>query len=385
MLDHPREAGKRFAAPLNILDARISMLFVEDIPEQADDHGLVNKASHGLQSLSSEVKYPYEIRTAKQIEEQTDLEGVGTDSDLLFAIIENRRHIKAGTGKTITNLHRYVDRHLGIPLVCTTTQHLASVMKGPLDPFSKRFPASLRAKINTKLGGTNFETSLQSGVKGTGLMIAGGHIAHRRPGRNRRSLPSPIATKVPPSIPLPVVKCPPSISSIVATRDDSCSQYLGSIRIHNPTVQVSDLAGRYPFHLQPHLMGMREMMKERFDKCVTPPQKILFFRDSMRFNETMQRFESECKMIKQAYKDAFEHLQNQPQITYVVVNKSTEIKTIPTSSIQPTAVPLFNYVVGDDATAKYRYYVIKNEIDYSTDELKTLVSPPFQTTNLPIR
>ena len=271
--------------------------------------------------------------------------------DMLSAIIDDCRQSEHLTDDVIAELHKYADLQSGLHQVCAKRSYLEKAFSRPLDTHVRYLPKSLRAKINYKLGETNFDTKLSHLVSGTKRVIAGGHEAHRTDTAN----------------------FPGSISSIVATRDDAFLQYLGSVRIFETTTHASRRnVDAFSPKVRTGLMDIKKMMVERFEKCDECPEQLLFFRNSLSFDETIKSFENECRQINEPYAKVFPMQKKQIAITYVVVNKNTTVTTVPTDNIDGSMVPSMNYTVHDEMPAKYRYYVVKNENGWSKEYLQTL-------------
>jgi hypothetical protein len=300
------------------------------------DTTFVQKVRHGLSSISNTVLADtQEISPEVQDSEVAaiDLDKLVLNSELAFAIIDDRDQVKDRTQRVVARLHQFADRQAGVLLVCATRSYLAQLFKGPMKLSDKYFPSSLRAKINYKLGGTNFETGLYPLVVDEGLMIASGHVAHRNSSKSYS----------------------PSISAVVATCDHACSQYFGSIRLGPTTKYLPIKTEFFDRRMCSDLQDLHSMMVERLKKSEYPPTKILFFRDSMNFDQDFSEFDENCKMNKTAYKVVFPDIKSPVQIVYVVVNKNIEIRKVSTSNIGNTAVPIFDYVLDGHATSKYRY------------------------------
>jgi hypothetical protein len=356
----PKKTTRQFTT----VDAKISVVYVQTLADYPVDNVLLDKVQHGLTSISSTMSG--ETIYLRLSGGRSKVVAIPSDKlklncGLAFAIIDDTHQAKGTTQQIVSRLHQFADRQAGVLLVCATRSHLMGLFKGPLKSSDKYFPASLRAKINYKLRGTNFEAGLHPLVADQGLMIASGHIAHRNTSHSYN----------------------PSISAIVATRDDACSQYLGSIRFGPATKYLATKTPLFERRAQVGLQDLQAMMVERFKKSDAPPTKILFFRDSLNFDEESSDLEDHCKMIKKAYEFVFPNIKSPIRVTFVVVNKNTEIKKVPTESMGKTAVPIFDYVLDGHATAKYRYYVIKNEIGWSKEELTALVSPQTALSYMP--
>ncbi|KAF1913257.1 hypothetical protein BDU57DRAFT_597645 [Ampelomyces quisqualis] len=333
-------------------NAKIAIIYQRSWSTAPSDHILISKVRHGLTSISNAVS-----GDTIELDFGPLSEGLRLDCDLAFAIVDDTAQTEGHTRKALARLHDYFDRKAGVLLVCATYSHLEKLFKGALVPSDKYFPASLRAKINYKLGGVNRTTGLAQLVSDTGLMIAGGHISHYKTQNHYR----------------------PSISAVVASVDTQCQQYLGSVRIHS---DVLTKKGAQP-GVKPGLSRLWDMMIERFRQCsqLDPPTKLLFFRDSKDFGDNAKDFKLECHLIRDAYDEVFRH-NSTIQIIYVVVNKNTEYRLVDTQHDNGSTIPKLNYIVEDASTAKYRYYVVENEPNWSKEYLTTLTRHINQSSQL---
>jgi hypothetical protein len=313
------------------------------------DQVLIRKVRHGLTSISSAIsERTIEVNFGPVSEE------LNLDCDLVFAIVDNTIQNQDHTRAAVARLHKHFDRKAGVLLVCATYSHLDKLFKGALVPSDKYFPASLRAKINLKLGGINRTTGLMRLVAERRLMIAGGHISHYSTRDRYR----------------------PSIYAVVASNDVECQNYLGSVRIHSTAQNIDSRPT-----IRTSLYEIYDMMIERFKHCdeLNPPTEILFFRDGKNFGDNAKDIKCECDAIRKAHQDLF--TTSAPlHITYVVVNKNMEIKVVEKDHTGGGAIPTFDYVVEHPSIAKYRYYVMANELNYSQDALTDLVSCSSQQT-----
>lgn len=340
-------------------DAKISIIYVQSQGEIPPDTALINKVRHGLRSVSSSVSEEVFNRKPNSMTLITNMNELKMGFELLFAIIEDSYQEKRITKKIISRLHQYADRQAGVLLVCATRSHLERLFKGSLDVSDMYFPASLRAKINYKLGGTNYETRLQPLAKDARLMIAGAHTAHQYGAE---------------------IYCP-SVSAIVASKDIAGEQYLGSVRIHVTTLSNRVLEdGATKREIIPGLHGIQDMMVERFKAWSTPqapPTQLLFFCDSIDFDNVKN--EDACRHIRLAYETVFSDTTAKLLITYVVVNKNTKISYESTKEPNDKKMaPLFDFVVRNSSSAKCRYYVVKNEVGWKEHELAAIVSSSYQ-------
>ncbi|KAF2824509.1 hypothetical protein CC86DRAFT_408585 [Ophiobolus disseminans] len=313
-------------------NSRISIIYVQTLIDMDVDDVLVRKVRHALASHAS----VSDIKCVKPRLDRTKvrIDGIVPDCDLAFAIVDDSRQTKDHTNQTVSRLHELVDCIKGFLLACAKRSYLTRRFNRPLEPNLRYLPRSIRAKINYKLGRTNYDTDLAHLVSGTGLMIAGGHTAHRT----------------------------------------SATEYCGSVFVdrRNQRRCLPSIPWLKSRKVNNGMIGIKKMMIERFEKCNARPEKLLFCNDSMKFDDKSSSFEYDLRQVKAEYKKVFGRQHDKISITYVVVNKHTAIKIVPTENAGKGMVPLFNYTVNDERTAKYRYYVVKNEPYWSEEDLQTL-------------
>jgi hypothetical protein len=344
-------------------DSKISLLYVRSQTESPVDADLRQKVKHGLRSLSSSVSDKVWREKEKSATDftrrpnpdslRTNFDEFKIEADLVFAIIDDSFQSKVVTRKVIANLHHYADCTSGFLLVCATRSYLTRLFNRPLNPSVRYLPRSLRAKINYKLGGINFESGLPSVSKGSRLMIAGQHTAHQHGAR---------------------FYCP-SVSAIVATNEVAGTKYLESVRPHVTTLIREDSDGSRSREIPGGCYRLQEMMIERFKACKSaqgPPTHLLYFCDSQFFDNT-----DKARLIGVSIDNAYNKMipieVGKLPITLVVVNKNTEITYEFTKQADTDrAVPEFDFVAA--GAAKYRYYVMRNDIGFTQDELVTMVS-----------
>jgi hypothetical protein len=231
------------------------------------------------------------------------------------------------------------------------------------------FPSNIRFKLNYMAGGTNFDTGALGAVLKdipTRLMIVGAHVKY-----------TDISAKT--------GFCP-SIAAVVASTDTSAVHYPGSIRLQQ---QFKLISPANPKDRQPETMieTLPIMMQERFRAWKdnsSPPNAVLFYRDSVNFDDKVVK--TECEEIKNAYRRVFP---NAPalQLAYVVVNKNAHLT--PVEPVTPPRLsaeeeknapvsPIMDFGLEAEADGKlnkYKYYVIENTIGLAKETLADLVSP----------
>jgi hypothetical protein len=355
--------------------ANIAIVYVHTLTGLPADATLVQGVTHGLSNFSRSVNErvihlePI-IDTATntvndsgdQMKRTITLKMPRIDGQMIFAIVDDCRQSKADTQNILAKLRQFSDLESGVPLVCSTTSHLTRLFKGRLSASGRYFPTSLRRKINCKLGGTNVATNLGHVPKTTDLMIVGAHTAHQ------------YGTKF---------YCP-SVSAVVASTDATGVQYLGSSQIHTTTTFELVRDGSNTRCQKSAITSLHDMMINRFKAWKTsqsPPTHLLFFYDSVDLEDARGRCESDCTAIRTAFDTVFPH-DCSPAITYVVVNKNSRtIYTHPQQSNDDTEAP-FDYLAEGADQAKYRYYVLKNDVGWKKADLASLVSR-FALTHLP--
>jgi hypothetical protein len=255
-------------------------------------------------------------------------------------------------------LHAHVDRDNEALLVDVSKIHL----RERFDEFKTDkayFPLNVRAKFNFMLGGTNFNTEVLKVASGKDLsrfMIVGAHIKR----------PSHWETYA------------PSISAVVASKDSKALQFPGSVRIqksvalyHEHTKNEKTTVNSW---VNPAIQDLDAMMVERFKAWSdeqTPPTRILYYRDSINFDD--KAIVDEYHLIKEAYMNVWGFAAD-PQITILVYNKNAQLTFLaPAASDDDAALvePMMAFTAGSPKNA---YYVLKNEIGLTQGELEELVS-----------
>jgi hypothetical protein len=221
---------------------RIEVFYVKPGGEYTRDDKLFDKVNKGL-------KLNHEISTSTfhtdDLDENDDLDKNGlklkiSTSELVFAVVDDRGHDKDDTQKSVAQLHKFAALEAGVPIVCVTWKHLDKLYTRRLDASPDYLSATLQAKINYMLGGTNFDTELKRLTTGNNLMIAGAHIAHY------------IGDRL----------CCSYITAVVASKDDTTSHFLGSARIQTTTYPIE---GEKPQRgCESRLIYLRDMVVKRF-------------------------------------------------------------------------------------------------------------------------
>jgi hypothetical protein len=256
-------------------------------------------------------------------------------------------------------IHTHIDRKTDTTLLVDVSK--AHLMKrfAYFKNDESYFPLNVRAKFNFMLGGTNFNTEVlkvASGKDLSRLMIVGAHIKR----------PSHWETYA------------PSISAVVASKDSKALQFPGSVRIqksvalyHEHTKNEKTTVNSW---VNPAIQDLDAMMVERFKAWSdeqTPPTRILYYRDSINFDD--KAILDEYHLIKEAYMNVWGFAAD-PQITIMVYNKNAQLTFLApaVSSSNATLVePMMAFTAG---SPKHAYYVLKNEIGLTQGELEELVT-----------
>lgn len=245
----------------------------------------------------------------------------------------------------IARLHRAAEIDLGLPLICTTYSHLKTRIEKTVTPRD-HIPTDMYAKIDYMLG---LPRPGQTKPLSDGdTMIVGAHVISQAP--NGEKLPYH-----------------PTITAVVASKDTAALRYNGSVRIQSATrketVPVKDPnePTTYSRTIREGIEHLGDMMRELFkQRNGSKPTRILFFRDSVDFDNNVVR--TEIQYICDAYKT--EYPDTELLLTYIVVNKNTAItyKTVDEPDTTKV-VPEFDYLATGDSHAKHRYYVVCNDMN----------------------
>lgn len=262
---------------------------------------------------------------------------------LLLVIIDETEKV---AGKTKARLHRTAERTLGVPLICMTLERLEEKLSGTICPDDITLN-DLHAKIDFMLGHTKIDRPELRGVlEGGNYMIIGAHVAHT----NNDKVHSP------------------SISALVASKNASCLQYSGSVRVQRET----STDGGTPKLDIDHLQNMMVELFKQWKNQEAPPSQLLFFRDRISFDDALSR--AEFRQIQRAYTAAFPHVQTELEIAYIVVNKNTALTYEPAQWPDDTKVtPKGDFLATGDDIAKYRYYIVGTNMK-NTEKLADIVS-----------
>jgi hypothetical protein len=374
---------------------RVRVGLIEELstPSPRSDTELVKKVQDGLSSHRiNEPSYMFINKRHAHVDDITNIETKAkTRSTLLHNNLcgtkdDNKPQLVLGlvtkSNDCARKLQTHVDGLGGPVLVNARMHHLRTLFQG--SGFNKEyFPLNLLLKFNFMLGGRNFDSNvldLSSGKNLTRLMIVGAHI--RKPTSGRSTY------------------CP-SVAAVVASTDRTALQFPGSAHIQQTFVDYyprRNNSGREIMKGQEAtaIRLLHSMMKERFaawsDQDI-PPTSVLFYRDSINFDDNS--LWHDIDRIKQAYHDTWPGQKESPKITFLVFNKNAQHTPVPCKpefdKYKVPVVPQLDFDTVFEGPKKDRYYVITNEIDLTTDELRELVSTlrlrgpsflPKQFTNL---
>jgi plasmid maintenance system killer protein len=252
------------------------------------------------------------------------------------------------TKKVAVTLQKYADRKLGTHMVCLTEVSIANrIDEATRHGGVAHIPATIRAKINHKLGKQTFaRAELQDLLRGRSIMVAAAHIAH-------------LGEKE---------KYYPSIASVVGSHNDSSLQFSGSVRLQRTTKALNDATPQqdirqYSANKIEHLESMMQGLFEQWKKVNEGklPTELIFFRDGIDFDDIA--IQAELEELQSAYA-LVSPAQKRPSlnITYIVVNKNTRLQY--KYSNTPAAgktTPVSDYFAEGDNIGKFRYYVIRDD------------------------
>lgn len=334
---------------------KIDTIYISSQASMSGKGDIRGKVLGGLASLGYEVTGFTSYSPEDVLTSDFDMLS-SSDAKFIFAIIDNDSMSDKDPQKVVRKLHRWADCTRGVLLVCATKSHLIERYGSKNGPY---LPSSLRHKINHMLGRPNFDLSKlkeASQLRKGSLMIAGGHVAHHIDDRTYL----------------------PSITAIVANTSKSVSKFLGSSRYHITTEIKfrTDKADQdlNPIRrlIQPARREITSMMEDRFRAYGATPSRLLFYFDGATFED--QTHGDYCESIKEAYKTVFPTA-GQLQLTYIVVKRNTHLKYDEQIATVGSGIsPLFAFVTEASSAAKYRYYVVKNDEQWTVDDLVDIVS-----------
>lgn len=303
-----------------------------------------------VQCLESALKRRYSKVERKRLISSTIINQTAMielkEAKVLIVVLSEDDWTTTPLKQIVARLHRTADTDLGVPLICTTLSRLGRKICEAIRPTAY-IPTDLYAKIDCLLGSTKIDhPELRSSLDGGNLMIVGAHVAHIGNGK---------------------VYCP-SIAAMVASKNAAGLQYSGSVRIQPGT--VAD-ARKPKLEIEQFDKMMLELFKQ-WENQKAPPSRMLFFRDSIDFDNAISRVE--CEKIQQAYTTAFPTVHSTLEIAYVVVNKNTALTYKHTdASTESKVIPIDDYLATGDANAKYRYYIVDMDMNMSKTKLADIV------------
>lgn len=321
------------------------------LPRKGDLHG---KVLGGLASLGYEVigftAFSKEDVLARKLDALS-----ASDAELIFAIIDNDRIQDGEMQEVVRKLHRWADCDRGVLLVGATKSHLMERYGSKNSPY---LPSSLRHKINHMLGRPNFDVSMlkQASQPRKGpLMIVGGHTAHHFDDKTYL----------------------PSITAIVANTSRDPSKFLGSCRWHYTSrIEYRKEPGKNDELVKRLVKSASKkvtvMMEDRFKAYEARPSRVLFYFDGAPLEHEAHK--DYCEAILKAYTNYFPGA-SPLQLTYILVNKNRHLKydeSVPAVGNETTAK--FAFVTEPSLAAKHRYFVFRNDEQWSAEDLMEMVS-----------
>jgi hypothetical protein len=324
--------------------------------------------------------------TSRHIYEECKIESNG--EDIIQSLKKNNSHINlvlavtsAALGRGTkskpihTRLRQLAERNQGLSIICASETSLQKMIEEQIWGGRSVLPPSLKRRINLMLGRANYDThvltpNLKEKLGQT--MVVGAHICHKSTGTHYT----------------------PSVASIVASIDESILQFAGSASFQRTTGVIRSTdeqdqtvsSKRVP---QDSISEFVSMMVERFRAWRNqnePPRSIIVFRDSMSHHDD-NLVDLEYKLIHHAYKLHFESSKTLPLVAYIVVSKniglnynnmnSGDASRTTTKSTDGVLQGIYSI---EHPIAKYHFYIYKNELQLSLDELQDLVSyhkPPL--------
>ncbi|KAF2741896.1 hypothetical protein M011DRAFT_482143 [Sporormia fimetaria CBS 119925] len=287
-------------------------------------------------------------------------EMITAQPDVILGIVDTTGRSKADVRDIYSALHRFGDRNAGSITVCTTKQSLDQMIR--TSDGMPHFPGNLQRKIKYMLGGKNFEVDILQELtpRTTNLlkstMVVGAHVYHQSSEALRFS---------------------PSIAAVVASDSPAASHFPGSARLQPRRHSEEDLSET------PRIMGLRDMMKERFlewrAKNGLLPSGVLFYRDGITHDDPVvlrqEVVDDEISMIQEAYNDVCEKDSAACKIAYILVNKTTKLRKEGLARNAQQAGPVEPYVFAAGSHQKpdgYCYTVCRRVDDLEYAELEKL-------------
>ncbi|KAH7382684.1 hypothetical protein DE146DRAFT_236186 [Phaeosphaeria sp. MPI-PUGE-AT-0046c] len=273
---------------------------------------------------------------------------------ILAVTSETFNHVEYSTQpkQTFARLRSLCELKYGVMLVCQTGTSLAQLYKerkGPED----HFPMGIQRHIDFMLGKSNFSSDVLSTVSDyhrEQFMVMGAHIMHKNLHEKNKT------------------KYIPSIAAVVASTNGTALSFPGSARFQRTTAKITN-GRRIP---ENSISDLPDMLVERFEGWAdqrAPPKYILFYRDSVSFDDKVVH--EECNTIRDAFERHFGRAYRLPLITYIVVSKNAELRYLSHGPDAPLAQLYGDFVI-EPGKAKYKYYVVCNESNIHLDNLQVM-------------
>ncbi|GAA6005892.1 hypothetical protein JCM10207_007265 [Rhodosporidiobolus poonsookiae] len=219
--------------------------------------------------------------------------------------------------------------------------------------------SNVALKINVKLGGTNFCTSLGDKVYEKPTLLFGADLSHAKPDSTA-----------------------PSVAGVVATLDQRCTKYAHRAAVQPPNLSVIVDLKRLVF----------ELLQQLSQTDMPQPERLIFFRDGVAENQFAEVMTQEVEAVRAACKMIDEHFQ--PALTYVICGKRHHLRFFPYNPQDADRSGNFKagMVVDKSVTHPYQfdwylqshssplgtartchYTVLVDDSHFSADELQQLV------------
>ncbi|KAF7295912.1 Argonaute-like protein [Mycena chlorophos] len=290
-------ADKRFIEPaeittwvLAILDARF--------PDQAVN-AVATDLVRGCQSTGMTVKDP--IPVIRRINPQSDIMPALLDAGAecnrtkgppsLFVIVLP----ESGNAEIYNVVKHWGDIRQGVATQCLKAKKCARA--------NMQYWANVALKINVKKGGINVITDpSQVGTLGDPhqpTIVMGADVMHPPPGATDR----------------------PSFASVVGSVDSNAAKYVSTMSIQRGRVELIEALGAMTKEMLDNYVGYRRQK----EKLMTPPKRLIFYRDGVSESQFLQVLEQELPLIKEACRAA----NINPKITLIVVGKRHHFRFLP--------------------------------------------------------
>nr|CAG8488117.1 7207_t:CDS:10 [Entrophospora candida] len=171
-------------------------------------------------------------------------------------------------------IKRVSDTVIGVVTQCVQGAHIMSA--------KKQYCANVCLKINVKLGGMNSFLLPEEipFITDVPTILMGADVTHPGPGSTNK----------------------PSIAALCASMDAKASRYAASIRIQRGRTDIiADLSNM-----------VKELLKTFYQTCGRKPDRILFYRDGISYEQFKKVLDEEINSVRADYA---------PKITFIVVQK----------------------------------------------------------------